>query len=119
MTFEERVPLTGCERQIRFTSNSKPGANQHDVGEAGREQPNRQRQVDAFASAHFPKSALHRRDTFSRTSESYGHQKIRDSRAAFDLKSLNPILPHVSQGLQIGGSGAVEHRSHGKSIRRF
>src|SRR6478609_4182612 len=25
------------------------------------------------ASAHFPKSARHRRDTFSRTSESYGH----------------------------------------------
>src|SRR5581483_8847594 len=24
-------------------------------------------------SAHFPKSALHRRNTFSRTSESYGH----------------------------------------------
>jgi Transglycosylase SLT domain len=27
----------------------------------------------AIPSAHFPKSALHRRDTFSRTSESYGH----------------------------------------------
>jgi hypothetical protein len=31
------------------------------------------RPPDAIPSAHFPKSALHRRNTFSRTSESYGH----------------------------------------------
>ena len=29
--------------------------------------------VQASTSAHFPKSALHRRNTLSRTSESYGH----------------------------------------------
>jgi hypothetical protein len=29
--------------------------------------------VQASASAHFPESALHRRNTRSRTSESYGH----------------------------------------------
>jgi hypothetical protein len=29
-----------------------------------------------------------------------------DSSAAFDLKSLNPILQRVSQGLQIGGTRA-------------
>ena len=39
-------------------------------------------------SAHFPKSALHSRDTVSRTSESYGHSQTYDSSAAFDLKSL-------------------------------
>jgi len=34
-----------------------------------------------------------------------------DSSAAFDLKSLNPILPHMSQGLQIGGiSGKFAER---------
>ena len=63
---------------------------------------------DRAASAHFPKSALHRRNTFSRTSESYGHWQIYNSSAVFDLKSLNPILPRVCQGLQIGGTS--EHR---------
>src|SRR6516165_3175740 len=46
---------------------------------------------------HFQKSAIRRRNTFSRTSE------IHDSRAAF-LKSLKSILPRMSQGLQIGGT---------------
>src|SRR5262249_17695011 len=55
-------------------------------------------------SAHFPKSALHRPNTFSRTSESHGHQQIHDSSAAFNLKSLNRILQRVSQGLRIGGT---------------
>src|SRR5215472_4466177 len=59
-----------------------------------------------IASGHFPKSALHRRNTFSRTSESYGHRQIHDSSAALDLKSLNRILQRVSQGLQIGGTSA-------------
>jgi hypothetical protein len=43
----------------------------------------------------------------SRTSESHGHWQVYDSSAAFDLTSLNPILPRVSQGLQIGGTSAV------------
>jgi hypothetical protein len=30
---------------------------------------------DWFTTAHFPKSAPHRRNTFPRTSESYGHQQ--------------------------------------------
>jgi hypothetical protein len=54
--------------------------------------------------AHFPKSALHRHNTFLRTSESYGHQQIYDSSAAFDPKSLKPILQRESQGLRIGGT---------------
>src|ERR1700754_272783 len=33
-------------------------------------------------------------------------QQTYDSGAAFDQKSLNPILPRVSQGLQIGGTGS-------------
>ncbi|HEY1979597.1 MAG TPA: hypothetical protein VGH13_05890, partial [Xanthobacteraceae bacterium] len=60
-----------------------------------------------ISGAHFPKAAPHRRDTFSRPSESYGHQQIHDSSAAFDLKSLNRILPRVSQGLQIGGTSRL------------
>src|SRR5262249_18357041 len=52
----------------------------------------------AGASAHFPTSALHRRDTFSRTSESHGLQQIYNSSAAFDLKSLNPILAASESG---------------------
>src|SRR5215475_1350599 len=55
----------GNERGVNQPA-SKPGADQHHVGEAGRDQADGQRQVDAFASAHFPKSALHRRNTFSR-----------------------------------------------------
>jgi hypothetical protein len=31
---------------------------------------------DSLTRAHFPKSALHRRNTFPRTSESYGHEQI-------------------------------------------
>jgi len=56
--------------------------------------------------AHVPKSAPHRRNIFSRTPESYGHQQIYDSSAAFDLKSLNPILRRMRQGLQIGGTSS-------------
>jgi hypothetical protein len=39
-----------------------------------------------------------------------GTSKIYDSSAAFDLKSLNPILQLVSQGLQIGGTSGGEKR---------
>jgi hypothetical protein len=58
---------------------------------------NRALQGREYTGAHFPKSAIRRRNTFSRTSEIY------DSRAAF-LKSLKSIMPRVSQGLQIGGT---------------
>jgi hypothetical protein len=33
-----------------------------------------------------------------------GTTKFYNSSAAFDLKSLNPIVRRVSQGLQIGGT---------------
>jgi hypothetical protein len=34
-----------------------------------------------------------------------------DSSAAFDLKSLNPILQRVNQGLQIGGTSRITELS--------
>jgi hypothetical protein len=40
-----------------------------------------------------------------------GASKSYDSRAAFDLKSLNPISPRVSQGLQIGGTSFGQFRT--------
>ena len=61
----------------------------------------------------------HRRDTFSRTSESYGHQQIHDSSAAFDLKPLNPIFQRVSQGLQIGGTRGSANVQIGRHRRPF
>jgi hypothetical protein len=61
-------------------------------------------QAAAVPSAHFPKSARRRRGTFSRTSEKLWALAIYGSGAAYDLKSLNPILPRGRQGLQIGGT---------------
>jgi len=56
------------------------------------------------SSAHFPKSALHRRNTSFADFGKLWALQMYESSAAFDLKSLNPILPRVSQGIQIGGT---------------
>jgi hypothetical protein len=45
-----------------------------------------------------------------RTSERHGHSQAHNSSAAFDLKSLNPISPRASQGLQFGGTGHDWHQ---------
>jgi hypothetical protein len=55
------------------------------------------------ANAHFRKSARHRRAIFSRTSESEGHQQFQ---CRFRSEVPQATLPRVSQGLQIGGTGA-------------
>src|SRR5581483_1793665 len=51
-TAEWRTLLVGMIRGMELTSTDpalKPGADQHHIGEAGRQQADRQRQVDAFA----------------------------------------------------------------------
>jgi MFS transporter, YNFM family, putative membrane transport protein len=62
------------------------------------------------AGAHFPKFVHHLSTHLSRTSESYGHQQISDSSAAFLFEVPEQNSPLVVQELQIGGtSAAIEH----------
>src|SRR6516165_12627268 len=56
------------------------------------------------ASAHFPKFVLRLSTHLSRTSESYGHQQIYDSGAAFLFEVPEQDSPLVVQELQIGGT---------------
>src|ERR1700759_764443 len=55
------------------------------------------------SSAHFPKFVLHCRTTFHELRKVMGTSKPMFL-VPLSMKSLKPILPRVSQGLQIGGT---------------
>src|SRR6516164_5351890 len=63
--------------------------------------------AEGWPDAHFPKFVLHLSAHLSRTSESYGHQQIHDSSAAFLFEVPEQSSSLVVQELQIGGTSAT------------